>query len=326
MGLYWSACYLRNILWQKFDVGKKLAVIRYMEKPIGMPPNGTAGDTWNPILTQMFPDCGPAVGLNIASSLECQADWLMHHNPAYLLSYPSNLSALADIFEERGLKLPKLRRISTVSEVLSPEMRLKFNRVWNVPTSDIYTCEEVGYLAIQCPEYDHYHVQSANVFLEVVDLDGNPCPLGVEGRVLITSLHNFATPLIRYEVGDYAVQGGTCPCGRGSPVLKRILGRSRNRLILPDGTTEFPYFGGYDDWIAVHNGVAKQFQYVQRADGIIEKKMVMNGKLTPEQEEKSKQLILRSLGHPFEVVLTYHDNLPRSARGKFEEFVCAVQR
>ena len=33
MGLYWSACYLRNILWQKFDVGKKLAVIRYMEKP-----------------------------------------------------------------------------------------------------------------------------------------------------------------------------------------------------------------------------------------------------------------------------------------------------
>ena len=89
----------------------------------------------------------------------------------------------------------------------------------------MYTCQEAGYLALQCPDYPHFHVQSENVLLEVVDDVGQPCGPGEVGRVLITSLNNFATPLIRYELGDYAEVGAPCPCGRGLPVLKRIMGR-----------------------------------------------------------------------------------------------------
>ena len=39
--------------------------------------------------------------------------------------------------------------------------------------------------------------------------------------MVITDLHNFATPLIRYELGDYAEVGTPCPTGRGLPVLNR---------------------------------------------------------------------------------------------------------
>jgi phenylacetate-CoA ligase len=101
---------------------------------------------------------------------------------------------------------------------------------------DMYTCQEAGYLALQCPDHPHYHVQSENVLLEVVDDQGLPCAPGEVGRVLVTSLNNFATPLIRYEIGDYAEVGAACSCGRGLPVLKRIMGRYRNLLTLPDGT------------------------------------------------------------------------------------------
>ncbi len=168
-------------------------------------------------------------------------------------------------------------------------------------------------------------MQSENVYLEVVDKTGEPCPVGTGGRVLITSLHNFATPLIRYDIGDYAESGDPCPCGRGLPVLTRILGRARNRMILPDGRSEFPYFGEYHQYAAISTAV-RQFQYVQRSLEEIEKKMVVSEPLTPEQEEKTKELIIRSLGHPFRVTLSYHDEIPRSASGKFEEFVCEVQQ
>jgi phenylacetate-CoA ligase len=52
--------------------------------------------------------------------------------------------------------------------------------------------------------------------------------------VVVTTLHNFATPLIRYDIGDYAAIGEPCTCGRGLPVLTRILGRVRNMLALPN--------------------------------------------------------------------------------------------
>ena len=48
------------------------------------------------------------------------------------------------------------------------------------------------------------------------------------GRVVVTHLHNYAMPLIRYEIGDYAIAGGNCDCGINLPVLERVVGRTRN--------------------------------------------------------------------------------------------------
>jgi phenylacetate-coenzyme A ligase PaaK-like adenylate-forming protein len=71
-------------------------------------------------------------------------------------------------------------------------------------------------------------VQSESVLLEIVDDAGRACAPGRAGRVVVTSLHNFATPLIRYELGDLAEFGAPCACGRSLPVISRVLGRSRS--------------------------------------------------------------------------------------------------
>lgn len=325
MQMFWLAYALRTHLWYERDLIGKLAVIRYLDKAVAMAPDGHRFDGWGNEARLLIPRTGPAVALNIASRLAEQADWLVRENPDYLLSYPSNLLALAEYFEAQGLTLPNLRQISTISEVVTPQMRAAYRRAWGVPAVDVYTCEESGHLALQCPDHEHYHVQSENVYLELVDVDGEPCPPGVPGRVLITSLHNFATPLIRYEVGDYAEWGAPCPCGRGLPVLNRIAGRSRNRLILPDGRSEFPYLGEREDWAAISTAV-KQFQFVQHSVDEIEKKMVVSEPLTPDQEEATKDLLVKCLGHPFRVTITYHDEIPRGPSGKFEEFVSEVAR
>ncbi len=325
MQLFWNACALRGYYWHGRDVRGKLAVIRYVEKPKAMAPHGVRSEAWGAEVRSWFPESGPAVALNIASKLADQADWLIRENPDYILSYPSNFMALSEYFQTHGLSLPNLRGVSTMSEVVSPQMRAAVKKAWGVGTTDVYTCEETGYLATQCPDHEHYHVQSENAYVEIVDDEGNPCPPGQVGRVLFTSLHNFATPLIRYEVGDFAEWGEPCSCGRGLPVIKRIHGRFRNRMILPDGRSEFPYLGEYEDFEEIGADI-KQFQYVQHSVNDVEVKLVVPEPLTAEQENTAKKVIVRALGHPFNVTLSYHDEIPRSASGKFEEFVCMVNK
>ena len=54
-----------------------------------------------------------------------------------------------------------------------------------------------------------------NLIVEIVDDKGAPCASGEIGRVIVTDLHNFATPLMRYDIGDYAEVAAPCLCGGG---------------------------------------------------------------------------------------------------------------
>jgi phenylacetate-CoA ligase len=172
--LFLFATELYGHLWHQRDLSKKLAVIRYLEQSNAMAPNGQESKNWGPAAELLYLDPGPMVLLNIASKLKDQADWLIRHNPYYLLSYPSNLQALGEYFENEGLGLPNLRQVCTVSELVSDRLRDTMRRVWNVPVKDLYSCEEAGCLAQQCPDHDHYHIQSENIYLEVVDDTGAP--------------------------------------------------------------------------------------------------------------------------------------------------------
>src|SRR3546814_12726408 len=86
--------------------------------------------------------------------------------------------------------------------------------------------------------------------------------------------------LVPYTTHFRAAEGGEpCACGRGLPVIRRIVGRQRNRLALPDVTTVFPYFGNHDDYKAITPQV-KRFQFIQHSLNEIEKRMVVSAPLT----------------------------------------------
>ena len=60
-----------------------------------------------------------------------------------------------------------------------------------------------------------------------MDDKGKPVPVGGEGRILVTNLHNYAMPFIRYDIGDVgALSDKACPCGRGLPLLAKLTGRT----------------------------------------------------------------------------------------------------
>jgi hypothetical protein len=76
------------------------------------------------------------------------------------------------------------------------------------------------------------------VFLELLDEQGNACALGETGRVIVTALHNYASPVVRYELGEVASWQPECVCGHAHPVLTNIgvgrLERSTGKMPSPE--------------------------------------------------------------------------------------------
>jgi phenylacetate-CoA ligase len=141
--------------------------------------------------------------------------------------------ALAQL--ESGYDPIKIEQFLTVSDRVDPQLRMLIREVFGARIIDRYSSEEFGYIAMQCPVHDHLHVCSPSLVVEVVDEDGNACDVGVPGRVLVTSLHNSAMPLIRYDIGDVAELGEPCDTGLSWPVLNKVNGRLRDSIVLPNG-------------------------------------------------------------------------------------------
>jgi phenylacetate-CoA ligase len=276
---------------------------------------------WGRAIEAVF-QTGPAVTLPIHTPLARQLDWLLERNPDYLLTHPSNLRGLLLEARARGVTPTSLRGLGSFGEALPDDLRALCQRVWSLPLADVYSCEEVGYIALQCPQVaDHYHVQAENLLVEVLDAAGRPCAPGATGEVVLTTLHNFAMPLIRYAIGDFAQVGPPCPCGRGLPVLRRIHGRARNLLRLPDGSQHWPSFPA-EDWLAI--APVRQFRLRQTAAERIEVELVTDRPLAAAQEHRLQHMLQSRLGYPFQVVLHAVADIPRPPGGKFEDFVCEL--
>ncbi len=320
--LIWRAFALREHIWHERDFRQSLAGIRYLPRGEGEFPDGGRTSDWG--ITESVFVSGPGLYLNVVTKLKDQISWILRNKPAYLTSFPSNLAALARHCLENEIRFSFLKGLRTVGETVTPYHRELFRDAWQVKAVDVYSCEEFGSLAIQCPAAEHYHVQSENIYLEIVDDKGRQCGIGEPGRVLITSLHNFAMPLIRYEIGDMAVWGELCQCGRGLPVLARILGRKRNRLVLPDGSNEFAYLSLHENYDAMTGTPPKYYQFVQKSLEEIEVRLVLDNKMSPEQEQRFTKTIQDNLGHPFTLRFVYLPEVPVSPTGKYETFVSEV--
>jgi phenylacetate-CoA ligase len=312
----WLLFTLRDHLWHRRDLRGKFAVIRSLPEGEGLYPRGARHRSWGPAFAGLYRS-GPSVALSVLASTDEQADWLAREDPDYLLCYPSALAELARRFRKTGATPPRLKQIATFAEALPSGLRAACREVFGVELKDIYSAQELGYLALQCPEQAHYHGQDETVLLEVLRDDGTPCAAGEVGRVVATPLHNFAMPLIRYEIGDLAVRGAACPCGRGLSVLTRILGRSRNLLTLPDGRRLWPRLseGRYVEVPAL-----KQFQLVQKTRRRLEMRVVAEPPLTAEDEARLRAIVLARIGHPFEIDFVPVDAIPRGPGGKYEDF------
>jgi len=322
--LIWMAMTLREHLWQRRDFSQPLAIIRAQLAVDDSARRGVVWPDWGPPTSHLFAS-GPSYGLNLQTDIAPQAEWLDKIRPAYLLTYPNNLSALLDVCAEEPKYLnafARLKQLRTIGETLHDALRERSRRTLGVEIADLYSTQEIGVVAIECPQGGGYHAMSEGLILELLREDGQTCAPGEIGRVVVTDLHNFATPLIRYELGDLAEADGPCPCGRGLPKIRRIVGRQRNLLHLPDGRRFWPLVGMFD-----YRDIApvRQAQVIQHSLERMTMRLAVERPLTAEEEQGLAERLMTSIGFRAAVDFEYFTGrIPRGAGGKFEDFVSEI--
>ncbi len=154
------------------------------------------------------------------------AKWLSSLKPAYLVADTPVLEALLDCIETHQMATPRIEQVLPFGATLTAGLRQAAARVWGAVVKDRYVVEEVGPVAMQCPISDDYlHVAATHVVVDVVRADDSPASVGEVGRVLVTGLHHWATPIIRLDTGDHAALHQRCPgCGANVPTLSDLVG------------------------------------------------------------------------------------------------------
>jgi phenylacetate-CoA ligase len=229
--LYMAQYYAVGLLcamWHRMDPEKPLGVLGSRCKDKEKAPLGIPFRWFGPVAVG-FERC--TKDRDIADTY----DYCARKNPTYLQAGPTLLASLARFALEHGRNKLRPEQVLTLGSVVTDEIRDLARRGLGAKIIDRYSCEETGYIAIQCPKHDHLHVISPVTLMEIVDDNGAPCGVGKPGRVLITSMQSYAMPLIRYEIGDIAEWGEPCDCGITLPVIRKLWGRTRHLITTPDG-------------------------------------------------------------------------------------------
>lgn len=177
--------------------------------------------------------------LSIFDTVDDHIPVLLNNKPHMLYAFPSYLLELIQSFDEKHLPYPKIPVIFTSSELLTGKARLQIENGFQARLYDIYGSTEFKEVAWQCRQ-GRYHINFQNVYLETESNESIEAFGG--SRLLISSLTNYAMPLLRFDIGDRAeLDRGKCPCGRQSPYLRNIHGREADFIILANGKRISPY-------------------------------------------------------------------------------------
>ena len=328
--LWWFAFFLRDLEWSGIDPTGTLASIRSTGRRQGAALQellqGAAQPNWSAELDSMIVT-GPSHVMDIQQDHRVQLQWLRRIAPDYLLSYPANLEALAAMARSgdgADRPLPSLKAILAISDTLGEETQKTIEHAFGVPVKNTYSCAEAGYLASPCPAGHGLHVHSENVILEVLDEQDQPCAPGQTGRVVVTHLHNYRGPFIRYELGDEATLGpAACPCGRGLPLLARVQGKNSPMFHLPGGRRKssailarlLRKLGGH--W---------QHQVVQKAEDHVLVRLASDGSWTPKHAEALQRAVQSFFETTIRVEVELHDRLVVPASGKFQNMINEIKQ
>ncbi|MFW6103337.1 MAG: phenylacetate--CoA ligase family protein [Chloroflexota bacterium] len=148
--------------------------------------------------------------------------------PRAVFSYPSALALVASYAKSQGLACPRIDAMCLGGERLLERQREVLDEVFGGKQYVRYGSNELHEVAGQCEMCGGLHILAEDFIIEVVDNSGAPMAPGQRGKLLITALHNYGMPFIRYENGDIGrLLQESCTCGRGLPLMDAGIGRIR---------------------------------------------------------------------------------------------------
>jgi phenylacetate-CoA ligase len=300
--------------WHGFDTTRAMASIRWYGSRQRQYPDGITEERWS-----FAGERGPHHTLDLRHPVPDLVEWLLRRGPSYLLTFPS---VAYDIAQFCAGRCGAVTKIVGISEVVTPEIRTVVRDRIGCDIAQIYACSEMGCIALQSPLDDSYFACEETVLVEILDKSGEPVRPGETGRVVLTSLYNYATPFIRYEIGDWATLAAEpCPSGRALMHIARIDGRARNALRGKNGRKVWPQELPASELNRLLG--ASSFQVRQRADRKLEIRFVPIGAENSDAASVTAALA-GLLGYAADVALIAVDAIARTSGGKRELIVSEI--
>ncbi|MBS0207216.1 MAG: phenylacetate--CoA ligase family protein [Planctomycetes bacterium] len=249
-------------------------------------------------------------------------DRMNRYGAEVIVAYTNPLYEFARFLKQEGLTPVKPRSIVVGAEKLHDFQRELIEDVFGARIFETYGSREFMLIGAECEHHSGLHLSMENLLVEILNDDGSPTPHGQEGNVVITDLFNYGMPFIRYVNGDRAVAGfDLCPCGRGLPLLKKVVGRQLDTLDTPDGR-KIP--GEFFPHLIKEFPAVRRFQVVQETREVITLKLVVDGGLTLAEREQMLSEVRKCTGTLVDVRLQMVDDIPLTNAGKLKVVVHAV--
>lgn len=185
-----------------------------------------------------------------------------------------------------------------------------------------YSSGETGPIAFECAKREGYfHVAHTNVIVESdpgLTASYNGASLG---RLLITHLHSYATPIIRYDIGDFGLLEDRCPCGHDGPTLSNIFGRGKHFLRHPDGRL-LPFY--LSTRMLEEILPFKEFRVRQNEINTIRIEIGGRETLTADEEANLRKLVVKASDSEFNIEIVPVTEIDWSANPKRLFFTSSV--
>jgi phenylacetate-CoA ligase len=245
---------------------------------------------------------------------------IRRYRPQVFVCYTQGGADLARFVLEQGLRTWDSFPVLCAAERLFTADRAVLEEAFGPEIFETYGSREVMLIASECEAHDGLHLSMENLLVELVvdDRKGGlrAARPGESGEVVITDLHNFGMPFIRYASGDRAVAGppGMCACGR--PLLRLGAVEGRQTETLRDGRGG--RIGGLVFNVVFGAGLGKgvrAFQAVQHPDDSITLKIVPSSAFDDAARAELRAACERQLvGLRFEIELV--PEIPVGPNGK----------
>ena len=248
---------------------------------------------------------------------------IRNFRPKLVDGYAESLNFLAKYIQMGNLVGINPIAVMSSAQALPMQTRKIIEDGMDTKVFDKYGSREFSGIAYECTAHSGHHVVEECYIVEL--LVGNRAALpGEVGEIVITDLHNRATPMIRYRIGDLAtaVDNSTnCQCGLHHVRIGEIEGRTQAIVHCANGTwmpgTFFMHF--FKDYYSV----IEQIQIFQeRKDSFTLK--VIKGKDFSEEEIQNILIKLQSYVGQTQIDLEYVDEIPLVRTGKRSPVVSLI--
>jgi phenylacetate-CoA ligase len=237
------------------------------------------------------------------------ADAVDRFRPETIVSYVAPIVKLAEWLIANGRRIHRPQRILGAAESLHESQRKIIEQAFGCPAYNTYGCREFMLIAAECEHRGGLHVNADHLKVEL----GGSADAG-PGDVIVTDLHNYGMPLLRYANGDLATAAaGSCACGRGLPLLASVDGRKLDALRTPDGRF-VP--GEYIVYAFLYATGVKRYQVVQKRLDAFEIRIVRDKDFEHSTVDLVRRELLKVVGDSVTLDFQFVDEIPLTQTGK----------